>query len=296
MIFVTGANGMVGSYLVEIFNKEELYLTDCVVNPSNAKINFLDIRKPEDVMNEIKKNKPKFVIHLAAKTDVDKCELEVDDAYLTNAIGTQNVALACQEVGAIMVYVSTAGVFGGEKIEPYTEFDHPNPANVYGWTKWEGEKIVQSLLNKYYIVRAGWMIGGKEKDKKFVGKMVHLFSQRDSPGKERDKIQAVSDKIGSPTYAHDLLEGMRKLITTGYHGLYHMTNRGVCSRYDVAVEIGKILKKKIPVEPVSSALFPLPAPRARSEAMRNYKLELLGIVKMRTWQEALEEYLKSWAV
>jgi len=287
MIFVTGANGMVGSYLEEVFKKEELYLTDFNVDSKTAKINFLDIRDPEAVKKEIKKVRPQFVLHLAAKTDVDKCEIEVDDAYLTNVIGTQNISLACQDLNAIMIYISTAGVFGGDKIEPYTEFDHPNPVNVYGRTKLEGEKIVQSLLNKYYIVRAGWMMGGREKDKKFVGKIVQLF-------KEKDKILAVNDKIGSPTYAHDLLEGIKKLISTNYFGLYHMTNRGVCSRYDVAVEIGRILKKKIPVEPVSSALFPLPAPRARSEAMRNYKLELLGIVKMRTWQEALKEYLKSW--
>jgi len=287
MIFVTGANGMVGSYLEEVFKKEELYLTDFNVDSKTAKINFLDIRDPEAVKKEIKKVRPQFVLHLAAKTDVDKCEIEVDDAYLTNVIGTQNISLACQDLDAIMIYISTAGVFGGDKIEPYTEFDHPNPVNVYGRTKLEGEKIVQSLLNKYYIVRAGWMMGGREKDKKFVGKIVQLF-------KEKDKILAVNDKIGSPTYAHDLLEGIKKLISTNYFGLYHMTNRGVCSRYDVAVEIGRILKKKIPVEPVSSALFPLPAPRARSEAMRNYKLELLGIVKMRTWQEALKEYLKSW--
>ena len=289
MIFVTGANGMVGSYLEEVFKKEEIYLTDFNVDSKTSKINFLDIRDPEAVKKEIRKVKPQFVFHLAAKTDVDKCEIEIDDTYLTNTIGTQNVALACQDTEIIMVYISTAGVFDGEKHEPYTEFDQPNPANIYGKTKLEGEKIVQLLLNKYYIVRAGWMIGGKEKDKKFVGKMVHFF-------KERDKIQAVNDKIGSPTYAHDLIQGIKKLIKTNYYGLYHMTNNGVCSRFDVAVEIGKILGKKTPVEPASSALFPLPAPRARSEAMRNYKLELLNIVKMRTWQEALEDYLKSWAV
>lgn len=278
MIFVTGANGMVGSYLKEVFKGEELYLTD---------IDTLDIRNPVEVMKIIKKTNPEFVLHLAAKTDVDKCEIEIDDAYLTNSLGTQNIALACQEIGATMIYISTAGVFFGDKLEPYTEFDEPNPANIYGKTKLEGEKIVQHLLNKYYIVRAGWMIGGREKDKKFVGFMVKLL-------RERDKVQAVSDKIGSPTYAHDLLAGIRELIKTGYYGLYHMTNRGVCSRYDVAKEIAGIIKAKTPVEPVSSAYFPLPAPRARSEAMRNYKLELMGIVKMRTWQEALEAYLKTW--
>ena len=278
MIFVTGADGMVGSYLKEVFSGEKLVLTD---------IDTLDVRDPGKVKKEINKMKPEFVLHLAAETDVDRCEKEAGHAYLTNALGTQNVALACQETGAIMIYISTAGVFGGEKTEPYTEFDQPNPANVYGRTKWEGEKIVQFLLNRYYIVRAGWMIGGREKDKKFVGKIVRQFS-------EKDKILAVNDKIGTPTYARDLLEGIQKLMKTGYYGLYHMTNKGVCSRYDVAVEIGRLLGWKTPVEPVSSDLFPLPAPRARSEAMRNYKLELLKIHKMRPWQDALREYLENW--
>ena len=278
MIFVTGANGMVGSYLEEVFSGGKLVLTD---------IDTLDVTDPVKVRNEIKKRKPEFVLHLAAETDVDRCEKEADHAYLTNALGTQNVALACQEAGAVMIYISTAGVFGGGKSEPYTEFDQPDPANIYGRAKWEGEKIVRFLLDRYYIVRAGWMIGGREKDKKFVGKIVRQFG-------EKDKILAVNDKTGTPTYARDLLEGIKKLITTGYFGLYHMANTGVCSRYAVAVEIGKILGKKTPVEPVPSSVFPLPAPRADSEAMRNYKLELLGVHKMRPWQEALSEYLKNW--
>ena len=278
MILISGAGGMVGSYVKEVFGENDVFPTD---------IDTMDVTDYSQVEEKVKETKPDIILHLAAKTDVDKCEIEIDDAYLTNTIGTQNVALACQQTGAIMIYVSTAGVFYGDKIEPYTEFDQPNPANVYGRTKWEAEKIVQFLLNKYYIVRAGWMIGGGEKDKKFVGKMVQLFN-------EKDKILAVNDKIGSPTYARDLVDGIKKLIKTNYYGLYHMANRGVCSRYDVAVEIDRILNRKIPIEPVSSALFPLPAPRARSEAMRNYKLELLEIIKMRTWKEALKEYLASW--
>lgn len=278
MMLVTGANGMVGSYLREVFAGRELLLTD---------IDSLDVRVPGRVMETAKEKKPEFVLHLAAETDVDLCEKNADHAFLTNTIGTQNAALACQETGAVMIYVSTAGVFGGGKQEPYTEFDQPGPVNVYGRTKWEGEKITQCLLNRYYIVRAGWMIGGGEKDKKFVGKIARQFG-------EKERILAVNDKIGSPTYARDLLEGIKKLMETGYYGLYHMTNKGVCSRYDVAVEIGRILKKKTPVEPVSSDLFPLPAPRARSEAMRNYKLELLDIHRMRSWQDALKEYLGSW--
>ena len=289
MIFVTGAKGMLGSYLKEVFDKRKLYLTDSRVNSATTDINFLDIKNSDEIKKAIKKVNPQFVFHLAAKTDVDKCETEIEDAHLVNVIGTQNVALACKETGAVMVYISTTEVFDGNKKEPYTELDIPSPINVYGKTKLEGEKIVQNLLNKYYIIRTCWMMGGEEKDNKFVGKMVKLFN-------EKEKIQAVDDKIGSPTYAYDLLKAIKELIKTGHYGLYHFTNKGSCSRYEMAKEIGKILRKTIPVEPVSSSFFPLPAPRGKSVASRNYKLELLNIINTRTWQDALREYLESWAI
>lgn len=275
MILITGANGMVGSYVKGIFNDEDLYLTD---------IDTLDVTDYQSVETMVNKVKPDIILHLAAKTDVDKCEMEIDDTYRTNTIGTQNMALICQKKNILLVYISTAGVFGGQKLESYTEFDEPNPANIYGWSKLEGEKIVQNLLNEYFIVRAGWMFGGGSKDKKFISKIIKL-------SEEKDELNVVSDKIGSPTFAKNLLEGIKRLVATKYYGLYHMTNKGTCSRYEVSLEIMKILGKKTKVNPVSSAYFPLPAPRARSEAMRNYKLDLLGLNTMPTWQEALKEYL-----
>lgn len=279
MILVTGSQGMVGSYLKEEFQDEELVLTD---------IDSLDIRDSNKIFKTISKLKPEFVINLAAETDVDKCEIEIDHAFQTNIIGTQNVALACQANDIIMVHISTAGVFDGNKHEPYTEFDAPNPQNVYGKTKWEADKVVMQALKKYYIFRPGWMIGGKEKDKKFVSKIVKLV-QKGCP-----VLKVVNDKFGSPTYAKELVRGIRQIIKTGYFGLYHMTNKGVCSRYEVALEIVKFMKKDILVMPISSAAFPLPAFRVRSEAMRNYKLDLLGLNKMSNWQDALRDYLKSW--
>jgi len=279
MILVTGANGMVGSYFQEVFKDENLYLTD---------IDTLDVRDPKMVMDTIASKQPELVIHLAAETDVDKCEVEVDHAFKTNTIGTQNVTLACQKFDIELVYISTAGVFDGEKHEPYTEFDEPHPVNIYGRTKWEGEKIVQSLLNKYYIFRAGWMIGGGEKDKKFVGKIIRLMS-------EKNEISIVNDKFGSPTYAKELVIGIKEFIKTGYYGLYHMTNTGICSRLEIGNEIASFFKKNVKINPISSAAFPLPAPRARSEAMRNMKLDLLGMNMMSDWRKVLNDYLLEWA-
>lgn len=280
-ILVTGAGGMVGSYVPEIFAGETLLLTDIVEG-----FERLDVCDPTAVMKAMADATPDLVLHLAAATDVDRCEQEPELAYRTNAMGTQNVALACLAHDVPLVYISTAGVFAGDKPEPYIEFDSPNPANIYGRSKLAGEGMVASLLRRYYIVRAGWMVGGGDRDKKFVGKITRLI--RDG----HTQIQAVDDKWGSPTYAKDLLGGIRRLVDTGFYSLYHMVNQGCCSRYEVALVIRDALQRPdVQVAPVSSDRFPLPAPRARSEAMRNFKLELLGLDGMRPWQEAVRDYI-----
>jgi dTDP-4-dehydrorhamnose reductase len=279
MILVTGARGMVGSYAKEVFGDEKLILTD---------IPEMDVTKPDLVFELISKYRPSVVLHLAAETDVDKCEKEVEHAFRTNAMGTQNVALACQKHQAVMVYISTGGVFNGAKGQVHTEFDNPDPINIYSKAKYGGEKIVRSVLDRHYIFRAGWMIGGgQSRDKKFVGKIIELC-------KTRKEIEVVNDKFGSPTFARDLMAGIKKIIQTGYFGLYHLANTGACSRYEIALEIVKLLDIDVEVKPVSSEKFPLPAPRAASEAMRNFKLDLLGINPMPTWKEALAEYIREW--
>jgi dTDP-4-dehydrorhamnose reductase len=287
-ILVTGADGMLGSALCPTLSQKghKVIPTDLV--PEGGGIEHLDVRSYERVGKIVEEIRPDMVMHLAAETDVDKCELEPDHAFLTNTIGTQNVALACQSHSIVMVYISTIGVFYGDKPEPYTEFDIPNPINVYGRSKLEGEKIVQNLLQRYYIVRAGWMVGGgPRKDKKFVGKIIRQI-------KETNVLKAVSDKIGSPTYTFDFSKCLTDLIETGYYGLYHCTNKGYGSRFDVAKKIVDFLgRSDVTVEPVSSAYFPLPAARARSEMSRNYKLELLGKDTMRNWEDALKEYIDS---
>jgi dTDP-4-dehydrorhamnose reductase len=287
-ILVTGAGGMLGSALCPALTqrKHKLFATDLV--PADEGIEYLDVRGYKQVEESVERIRPDIVMHLAAETDVDKCELEPNQAFLTNTMGTQNVSLVCQKRSIVMVYISTIGVFYGDKHEPYTEFDTPNPINVYGRSKLEGEKIVQSLLNRYYIVRAGWMVGGgPKKDKKFVGKIIKKMN-------ETTVLKAVNDKIGSPTYTVDFSKCLTDLIETGYYGLYHCTNKGFGSRFDVAKKIVDFLgRSDVTVEPVSSAYFPLSAARARSEMSRNYKLELLGKDTTRNWEDALKEYIDS---
>ncbi|MFP3854503.1 MAG: dTDP-4-dehydrorhamnose reductase, partial [Anaerolineales bacterium] len=272
-ILATGSKGMLGGYLPFAWNENEVISTD---------IGEIDVRNREEVETAVQELQPDFLFHLAALTDVDYCEREPDEAYKTNVIGTLNAALSCQKFDIPMVYISTVGVFGGiDKADEFTEFDRPAPVSVYGKTKLEGENIVRELLNKFFVVRAGWMMGGgPERDHKFVGKMVELFDQRDS-------VKVVHDKYGTPTYAKQFVKNLRVLVESGYYGLYHCVNTGVCNRYEMALEIADFLDSDVEIIPVNSAHFPLPAPRPRSEAGKNYKLELLGLNRMSHWKEAV---------
>jgi dTDP-4-dehydrorhamnose reductase len=283
---VTGASGVVGTELCDVLRRNGYEVVRTDVNTSEGAVQ-LDVRDTSHVISLVTGEKPDFVIHLAAETDVDRCEVDVDHAYRTNALGTWNVALACQKQDILMVYVSTAGVFDGAKTESYTEFDEPNPVNVYGRSKLQGEKFVRQLLSKFFIVRASWMIGGgPKKDKKFVGKIIQ---QLDAGAKE---LKAVNDKIGSLTYAPDFSECLVKLVERRLYGTYHLANKGTCTRYDVARHVlDHLRRKEVVLRAVTSDAFVLPAPRARSEMLRNYVLELMDLNSMRDWQEALDDYL-----
>ena len=286
-IFLTGASGMLAAEVAPKLIKEGHSVIETDARPRLKQISSLDITDPKNVFAQIKRNKPDFVFHLAAETDVDLCEQKPDHAFRINTLGTENIALACQAFDIPMLYISTAGVFGGDKKDPYNEFDIPNPANIYGHSKLQGEIIVRSLLSRYFILRAGWMVGGWTIDKKFVYKIVTQLKE----GKR--ELRVVSDKWGSPTFTKDFAGNLLSVINAKRYGLYHMTNKGSATRYEIACKIVELmgLKSKVKVNAISSDEFPLPAPRARSEMMHNYKLELLGMDHMPTWQEALTDYI-----
>lgn len=280
-VLVTGAAGAVGSYVPSVFTDAELVLTSL-----GGEHRRLDVRDPDAVSATFANVKPDVVLHLAAATDVDGCERDPDLAFASNATATENIALACRDNDCELVYVSTGAVFPGDKPDPYVESDQPGPANVYGRSKLAGERNVAAVLDRYFVVRAGWMIGGAARDQKFVGKVAQLLRSGQT------QLRAVNDKWGSPTYALDFLAGVKRLLESGRHGLYHCVNPGMVTRYDIAVELRAILDRPdVDIEPVSSDAFPLPAPRGRSEALRNHKLEVLGLDEPRTWQDALRAYV-----
>jgi dTDP-4-dehydrorhamnose reductase len=274
-VLATGAGGMVGAYL-----PQDVIRTD---------LPELDVTDRDAVDAAIEEHRPDVVLHLAAETNVDRAEQDPDRAYAINAIGTQNVALACARQGAELVYVSSAQVFDGEKHDPYIEYDDVGPLTVYGRSKLAGEEYVRQLVPRHLIVRAGWMIGGGPSgEKKFIAKMLEHAERQ-------GKIVAVNDKFGSPTRASDLLNAVWALLDTGRHGsTVHLVNPGAVTRLDIARVVRDVLDLPYEIEAVDSTRFPLPAPRGRSEVMDIMVLRLLGLDHlMPAWEEAVTEYLRA---
>ncbi|GAC1668243.1 MAG: dTDP-4-dehydrorhamnose reductase [Candidatus Limnocylindrales bacterium] len=293
-VLITGAAGMLGSsvYPASVAAGHVVLATDLEPRDvAGLSMGQLDVREHVQVTEAIDRFRPDQVLHLAAETDLETCEADPDHAFLTNTVGTQNVAVACQTHNVTMVYISTAGVFdGGKRDGPYDEFDAANPINVYGRSKYEGELLVLRLVQKHFVIRAGWMVGGSERDHKFVAKVI------DQLRAGARTIRAVTDKLGTPTYTQDFARNLLELIETPFYGRYHMACLGDGSRYDVAREIVAFYgRQDVTVIPVTSEAFAdeYPAPRPPSEMMRNYMLELRGLNRMRPWRDALREYLEA---
>ncbi len=291
-ILVTGCGGMLGEAVFNYFkDKAEVFPTDIDLN--EKWLTYLDVRDYDSVRKAILEIKPDYVFHLAALTDLEYCEKHPNEAYLTNAFGTENIALLCAEFDIVMVYISTAGVVDGKK-EFYTEYDEPNPLNIYGNTKYIGENIVKGNVQKYFIFRAGWMMGGGDKkDKKFVNKIIKQIKE----GKK--ELFVVDDKLGTPTYTYNFVENMEAAINTPFYGLYHMVSEGGGSRLEVAKEIIKILNVQgIKVTRVDSDYFKKEyfVPRPVSEQLINFKLTLRGLHRARNWRINLGDYLRKYFI
>jgi dTDP-4-dehydrorhamnose reductase len=225
---------------------------------------------------------PDLVIHAAAMTDVDGCARDPDAAFRANALGTQNVALACQRTNAVMLYISTNEVFDGTKSAPYLELDEPHAINPYGASKLAGERYVQMLLNRFYIVRTAWLYsrGGKF----FPSKIIAL-------AKEKGRLAVVDDEIGNPTYAPDLARALAALIETNHFGIYHLTGDGVTSRYDWVERILRLAKMSdVPLKRIKFAEYQRASTPPLYGALANFAAATTLGIRLRPWQEALEEY------
>jgi dTDP-4-dehydrorhamnose reductase len=275
-VFITGCKGQLGRALNAALTETHT-LAGC-------DLPALDITEREAIHAAIADFAPDVVIHAAAWTDVNGCARNPDKAYRVNAVGTQNVTLACAEIDAALVYVSTNEVFAGQAEAPYREWDPPHPINPYGRSKAGGEWFTRHLLTRFYIVRTAWLYapGGAN----FPHRIIELAD-------ELGELRVVTDEIGNPTFAPDLAEALGRLIETEAYGVYHLTNGGHCSRYDFAREILRISgRADVPVEPITLDDFERDSTPPRFAPLANTTAAALGI-RPRPWEEALAAFLNA---
>ena len=290
-VYIAGCGGMLGRAVYEVFNSK------CIVKATDIDLNidwleYADVRDYNDINKSIAAFSPDIIINLAALTDLEHCEKNQEDSWLTNALGAENIAIIAKRLNIPMVYISTAGIFDGEQ-DVYNDFDAPNPLGIYAKSKYYGEVFVKTHLEKFFIFRAGWMMGGgPSKDKKFVNK---IYKQIKSGSQE---LFVVEDKLGTPTYTKSFAQGIFNLVETDLYGLYNQVCGGDCSRYDAAVEFVNLLglTEQIKVTKVSSEYFKNEyfAPRPASEKLVNMKLDARGVNFMPHWKDALSEYAEEY--
>lgn len=320
---VTGTKGLLGSELSR-------WLRDKGEEVVGWDLPDHDITQVDRTINEMHRVRPEVVFHLAAWTDVDGCEKNPGKATAVNTQGAWTVALGAAEVNARMVYLSTDYVFDGTESRPYDERDRPNPLSVYGRSKLMGEKAVMRSCGKFYVVRTSGLFGrhgpnfvdkvldacrganeppGPPRDAKAPdGEEARLNNHQDTKGTRasarpqppvpkprspvpRPRVRVVADQTCSPTYAADLCEPLYDLVRLAKPGVYHLTNSGQCSWFELAQRAIELAGVEAEVVPITAAELGRPAPRPVFSVLenRNYKRKFGKL--LRPWQEALAEYL-----
>jgi dTDP-4-dehydrorhamnose reductase len=281
-VLIIGADGQLGTDLCRVFKRQDL------VPLTQSDIEITDMGS---VQGALANYQPDVVINTAAFIRVDDCEIEKDKAYQVNALGARNVAVQSRNIGAKLVHISTDYVFGGEAPIPqggYTEFEKPIPLNLYGRSKLAGEEMVQQMCHRYFIVRSSGLFGiagAWGKGGNFIETILKM-------AREKSELKVVYDQVFSPTSTSDLAVKISQIINTEYYGIFHITNRGSCSWYEFAREILRLTELNTPMIPIPSALYPQKAKRPHYSVLRNYQLKLSGLGELRSWPEALRDYLK----
>lgn len=272
-IWIVGAHGHVGSALMKLLDcrEVEILATDK---------DEVDITRLDEVHSYLQINRPDVVINCAGLTDVIECELDADMAYLVNALGVRNLAQEAQEIGAILVQISTDDVFSQDGDIPYNEFDEAKPASVYGKSKYAGEKLVRELMTRYVIVRSSWVYGtGKD----FVDYLLNTIGKEES-------VDVPENHFASPTSAKELAKVILRLIEAEAYGTYHVVCQGSCSRYEFACAILEFTgnQKELRVNPVVDESLERP----HYSVLDNMMLRISGMEEPMEWTEALQEYLQ----
>ena len=268
IVLVTGANGMLGQDLCPILEDEGFDVVE-------TDVNSLDITNKKQAEEIIKENKPDCIIHCAAYTNVDGAEDDKEKAFEINESGTKNLAEICKKYDITLIYISTDYVFDGTKKGKYTPEDKPHPLNIYGESKFAGEKAVQAICDKYYIARTSWLYGHHGKN--FVETMISL--------KDKEELKVVDDQTGCPTWTVELANGIVSLIEENPpYGIYHICGSGQTTWYGFAKKIFEICKFNVTLKPCTTQDFPRKAKRPKYSVMENNKI-------CQNWETALKEYI-----
>jgi len=276
---ITGAAGLLGGFMAARLEAAGWHV---FAFPHSD----LDISNPEDVREKFVESRPQLVINCAATADVDRCEREPEWAYAVNADGPRLLAQQCNKSDADLVHISTDYVFDGLKEGLYTQEDETNPLSVYAQTKVAGEVAVRDEARRFYIVRTSWIFGPGGKN--FGSRVIQLARQG-------AHIRAVTDQTSIPTYAPDLAARIHELVNRGAHGLYHVTNSGPANWFDfatLALDLAQL--GHTPIEPVTREGLKQLAPRPHNTPMRCIVSERLGLRPLRSWREALEEFVREY--
>ena len=290
-IYIAGCGGMLGEAFYTQFKDD--YILKCTDKDVNETwLSFLDFRDFTSYKKDVLEFQPDYLFHLGAYTDLEFCELNPDETYNTNTIAVENAVYLANELDIPLLYISTAGIFDGEK-ESYDDWDQPNPLGVYARAKYMGERFVVENAKRFLVCRAGWMMGsGPTKDKKFIQKLMKQIKEG------KTELFIVDDKDGTPTYTHDFARYVKALIEKEYWGLYNMVCGGQTSRLEVATEMIRLLKleDKVKLTPVGSDFFKETyfAERPPCERLINRKLNIRGLNLMRDWRVALKDYIDNY--
>ena len=218
-VWVVGSNGQIGTAINEVIEPLEIEVL-------NTDQDELDITNTDDVISFGEINRPDIIINCAAITDVYKCERNRDQAFRVNALGPRNLCIVARKIGAKVVQISTDDVFDGKSDTPYNEFDVAKPKTVYGCSKKAGEDYVKEFTHKHFIIRSNWIYG--QNGTNFVNEFI-------AKSKKEDFLNVANDQFGSPTSAKDLARAILYLMETSEYGTYHITCKGVCSRYELSL-------------------------------------------------------------
>ena len=292
-IYIAGCGGMLGEAFYKVFrSKYELRCTDIDVNEDW--LSFQDFRDYTSYRKDVIAFGPDYLFHLGAYTDLEYCETNPDETYMTNTISVENAVYIANDLNIPVLYISTAGIFDGEK-DVYDDWDIPKPLGHYARSKYAGEIYVTNNATRYLVCRAGWMMGsGPKKDKKFIQKLMLQIKNG------KTELNVVNDKLGTPTYTIDFAKNVEVLLEREMWGLYNLVCAGITGRLEVAKELLKILEldNQILINEVDSGFWKEEyfAERPSSERLINKKLDLRDMNSMRDWKVCLAEYINDYYV